>query len=101
MEHYVYTTAPLLAATAALAAAFLLALIRLLSGPSLPDRVIALDLMAFTVIAFVALFAVYTGQPALLNVALALALVAFLGTVAFARFLERMYRGTREREHHA
>ena len=58
-------------------------------GPKSADRIIALDLLSVLVVAFVALFAIYTGNVAFLDVAIAYALVAFLGTVAFARYLER------------
>jgi len=58
-------------------------------GPKSADRIIALDLLSVLVVAFVALFAIYTGNVAFLDVAIAYALVAFLGTVAFARYLQR------------
>jgi multicomponent Na+:H+ antiporter subunit F len=64
------------------------AIARLLRGPSLLDRVVALDVLAVLVVGMIAVAAIRTDQPALIDVALALALVAFLGTVAFARFLE-------------
>ncbi|NJO21641.1 MAG: cation:proton antiporter [Sphingomonadales bacterium] len=69
--------------------AMVLAFIRLARGPSLPDRVVALDLLTVLAVAFCALFAIASGEPAFLDVAIALALVAFLATVAFARFAER------------
>ncbi len=69
--------------------AMLLGFVRLARGPSLPDRVVALDLLTILAVAFSALFAVAAGEPAFLDVAIALALVAFLATVAFARFAER------------
>ncbi len=65
-----------------------LALIRLVHGPSLPDRVVALDLMASFSIGLIAVYAVETNQALYLDVAMALALVAFLGTIAFAHFIE-------------
>ena len=55
-----------------LSLALLLTLARLLRGPSLPDRVIALDMMATLGIGVVAVYAVFTGQPALLDVAICL-----------------------------
>ena len=76
-------------AFALLLAAMVLAVIRLARGPSLPDRVVALDLLTVLAVAFSALFAIATDQPAYVDVAIALALVAFLATVAFARFAER------------
>ena len=67
----------------------LLAFLRLAKGPSLPDRVVALDLMTILAVAFSALFAIAADEPAFLDVAIVLALVAFLATIAFARFAER------------
>lgn len=74
---------------AALSLSLLLTLYRLLKGPSLPDRVMALDLLAFIAVGFIALYSVATGQEVYLDAAIALALIAFLGTLAFARFVER------------
>ncbi|MEL7462274.1 MAG: cation:proton antiporter [Pseudomonadota bacterium] len=66
-----------------------LALVRLVRGPSLPDRVVALDMMTITIVSFCGIAAVRFDEPAFLDVALALALVGFLATVALARFAER------------
>ncbi len=76
-------------AFALLISAIVLAVLRLARGPSLPDRVVALDLVTVLAVAFSALFAIASGEPAYLDVAIALALIAFLATVAFARFAER------------
>lgn len=72
-----------------LALAGAIALIRLLRGPSLPDRVIALDLLATICIGIIAVYGGVTNQPAFLDVALVVALLSFLGTAAFARYVER------------
>jgi multicomponent Na+:H+ antiporter subunit F len=69
--------------------ALLLALFRLVRGPSLPDRVVALDLTAILAVSVISLYAIATDQPALFDAALVLALIVFLGTVTFARYLER------------
>jgi multicomponent Na+:H+ antiporter subunit F len=53
------------------------------------DRIVALDLMATLSIGFMTLFAVETGKTLFLDAAMVLALIAFLGTVAFARYLEK------------
>jgi multicomponent Na+:H+ antiporter subunit F len=66
-----------------------LAFFRLVRGPNLPTRVVALDLMASIAVGFIAVDAVATEQPLFLDVAVALALIAFLGTVAFAHFIEK------------
>jgi multicomponent Na+:H+ antiporter subunit F len=75
-----------------LALGILLAFLRLLRGPSLPDRVVALDVMSSLAIGFIACYAVGRNQPVYLDVAVVLALLAFLGTVAFAYYLERRVR---------
>jgi multicomponent Na+:H+ antiporter subunit F len=69
--------------------ALLLVFVRLARGPSLSDRVIALDLMAVLAVGLIAMVAFKADQPIFLDAAIVLALVAFLGTVAFARYLER------------
>ena len=72
------------------------AIFRILRGPSLPDRVLGLDLMSVLLLCFGAVFALATGESAFLDVALTLALVGFLATVALARYVER--RWVREQE---
>ncbi|MEL6167686.1 MAG: cation:proton antiporter [Pseudomonadota bacterium] len=67
----------------------LLAFVRLVRGPSLPDRVIGLDFMTVAIVAFCGLTAIRFDEPAFLDVAVVLALVGFLATVALARFAER------------
>jgi multicomponent Na+:H+ antiporter subunit F len=69
-----------------------LACLRLVRGPQAADRVIALDLIAVLVVAFLAVYAIDTGNTSYMDVAIAYALVAFLGTVALARFLLRCRR---------
>jgi multicomponent Na+:H+ antiporter subunit F len=72
-----------------LSGAMLLAFIRLVRGPNLPDRVVALDFMTMLGIAIIATYAIATETPLMLDVALVLALISFLGTVAFAYYIER------------
>jgi len=66
-----------------------LALVRLVRGPSLPDRVVALDLIAISAVGFIGVYAVATDQPIYIDEAMVLALIAFLGTSAFAHFIEK------------
>ncbi len=66
-----------------------LALVRLLRGPSVPDRVVALDMISTVIIGIIGVYAIATGEPVLLDVALIVALISFLGTVAFAYYIER------------
>jgi len=69
---------------------FALTVFRLLRGPTLADRVVSLDMMALLGIVFIGVFSLSTGVYAYLDVAIALALIGFLATVAFARYI---YRG--------
>jgi len=79
-----------------LLAAMLLAFVRLVYGKAAPDRVVALDLISAVVVAFTALYAVVTDQPELIDVAIGIALITFLGTIAFARYIERRARDDEE-----
>lgn len=69
--------------------AVILAFVRLLRGPSLADRVVALDLITTLMIGIIAVYAIGTDEPVLLDLAIVLALISFLGTVAFAHYIER------------
>lgn len=66
---------------------FILAFIRLVLGPTHADRVLALDLIGFIIISFIAAYTITSGKTAFLDIAITLALVAFLGTVVFATFM--------------
>jgi multicomponent Na+:H+ antiporter subunit F len=72
--------------------ALFLAFARLVLGPSLPDRVVALDLIGLIAVGIIAAYDILTRQPILLDAATVVALVSFLGTVAFARYVERRRR---------
>jgi len=69
--------------------AVVLAFVRLVLGPSLPDRVVALDLMTTLGMGVIATYAIVNDDPIFLDVAIVLALVSFLGTIAFAYYVER------------
>jgi multisubunit Na+/H+ antiporter MnhF subunit len=71
-----------------LGAALLIALLRLVTGPSAPDRVVAADtLTVITTIAIVGL-ALLFANPLYLDVALVFGVLAFVGVVAIARAIE-------------
>jgi len=67
----------------------LIIFLRLMIGPSIEDRIVALDLLAANAIAFIAVYAIQSGTTTFLDVGVILALLAFLGTVAFAFYLDR------------
>jgi multicomponent Na+:H+ antiporter subunit F len=72
-------------------AALVVGFLRLAMGPSLADRVVALDMMTITIVVFCGLFAISTRDAAFLDVAIVLALIGFLATVALARYAERRF----------
>lgn len=72
-----------------LTVAILLTLVRLGKGPQMPDRVVALDLLSTLGIGILAVYAMGTNQPVYLDAATFLALISFLGTIAFAYYLEK------------
>ncbi|WP_265515676.1 cation:proton antiporter [Nitratireductor luteus] len=81
-----------LIALAVLSGSFLLAVVRVVLGPSLPDRILGLDMLVSIAIGFIAVIGIRTGYTLYLDIAIALGLVGFLATVAFARFvLSRRY----------
>ena len=74
---------------AVLLISMVLALFRLIRGPAAADRIVALELISILIVAFMAAYAVFSGETSFLDVAIGYALIAFLGTVALARFLMR------------
>jgi multicomponent Na+:H+ antiporter subunit F len=60
---------------------------RAVKGPTVPDRVVALDAIATNVVAIAVLFAIKTGRGLFVIVSLVLAIIAFLSTVAVAKFI--------------
>jgi multicomponent Na+:H+ antiporter subunit F len=78
-----------LVALTMLAVAAALTFVRLAKGPTLPDRVIAIDLIGVLLVCLLVLMAGVTAQQAFLDVAMVVALISFVGTVAYARYIER------------
>ncbi|MBJ3774488.1 cation:proton antiporter [Acuticoccus mangrovi] len=72
-----------------LALSFVLIVVRIVRGPSLPDRILALDLLVSVAIGFIAAFGIDTGFSIYVDIAISLGLVGFLSTVALARFVLR------------
>lgn len=70
-------------------AGMVLAAGRVLRGPTLPDRVMALDLIGAGAVATICLAAAATNQPAILAVGLVMAVALFVGTCAFALYIQR------------
>lgn len=69
--------------------AIILTFIRFIKGPKIMDRVIALDLIITIGIGFMTVYSIRYGKSLFLDVAMILALIAFLGTVAFSYYLDK------------
>ena len=73
--------------------------IRLVIGPTLSNRVVALDYLAYLAVAAISLLAIRFDNSTYLDVAIVIALLGFLAVVAFARYVERrLAQGTDEDE---
>ncbi len=74
-----------------LSLAFVLTIVRIVRGPSLPDRILGLDMLVSIGIGYICVIAIKTSFFLYLDVAISLGLVGFLATVAFARYV--LHRG--------
>ena len=66
-----------------------IAVLRIVLGSSMPDRVIGLDVMGVNLIATIAVISVMMNTKAFLEVILILGILSFIGTIAFSKFIER------------
>lgn len=84
LENYItYVLIPLLIIS------IVLIFIRFLKGPSIADRVIAIDLLVICSIGIVTFVSITTVQSTFLDIAMIIALIGFLSTVAFSYYLEK------------
>ena len=79
---------PLLAAMAVLLLSSFLCLYRIGMGPTAPDRTVAIDILGTLVVGFCCVFALLYERDFYMNIAIAWALVSFIGTIALAKYLE-------------
>jgi len=82
-EYLIYVVMPIIC----LSLAFIF--LRFLKGPQVVDRVVALDLLITVGVGFIGLFSIITDNAIFLDVAMILALIAFLSTVAFSYYIFR------------
>lgn len=87
-----------LAALAMLLVSMVLVLWRMARGPTAADRVIALDLLSMLVVAFLVAVSIHAQEASYLDVAIAYACIAFLGTIALARYISRTSRRQSEKK---
>jgi multicomponent Na+:H+ antiporter subunit F len=69
-----------------------LVFIRILLGPSLPDRVISFDLIGTITIGMIAIYSIITGVESYMDAAIILSLVMFLGAIAFAYYMKKNHK---------
>ena len=69
--------------------AMILTFIRLIIGPTMPDRVVALELIPSILVSIIGVYAIYHDTSSFIDVSIVVALVAFLAAIGFSRFLER------------
>ncbi|MEI1422764.1 Na(+)/H(+) antiporter subunit F1 [Bacillus cabrialesii] len=72
-----------------MAVSTLLYVLRVIKGPSVPDRVVALDAIGINLIAITALVSILLKTSAFLDIILLLGILSFIGTIAFSKFLEK------------
>jgi len=63
-------------------------LYRIGRGPTAPDRTVAIDILGTLMVGFCCIMALWTGQEYYMNIAIAWALISFVGTLALAKRLE-------------
>jgi multicomponent Na+:H+ antiporter subunit F len=72
-----------------IALALLITFVRLVKGPTLPDRIVAMDLFGVLVVGLIVVLATSSGVRAMLDAAIVIALTGFLGTIAYATYVDR------------
>ncbi len=64
-------------------------LVRIMLGPSTPDRLVALDAISVVIISSTALMSILFQTSFLIEIILLIAIMSFIGTVAFSKFIEK------------
>ncbi|SHJ36180.1 multisubunit sodium/proton antiporter, MrpF subunit [Tangfeifania diversioriginum] len=90
MEDSVSNTV-LIIAFSMLLAALVLAFARLLKGPSINDRIAAMDLIAAVVMGFVLVYSVMINKSIYFDIPVIISLISFIGTVAVSTYLKHRY----------
>lgn len=72
-----------------LALSIVITFIRFVKGPSLPDRIVSIDILSGIAVAMMAAYSVATGETVFLDIALIISLITFLGTIGFAYYIDR------------
>ena len=70
-----------------LAIAAIICIVRFLKGPTLPDRIIAIDTMSSLLIGIMVVVSLYFSNPLFLDIAIVYAILAFIGNLAVSKYL--------------
>lgn len=89
MTGHIFIETTIVACMHAIALAMMLALWRLLRGPTLPDRILALDTLSVTAIAELMLFGMHLDSPIYFEAALVIAMLGFGSTVVLSKYVLR------------
>lgn len=87
MVHSAFLSTAIFIGLVILCLSFIVTVFRVVRGPTLPDRILGLDMLVSVAIGFTAVIGIKTGYALYVDIAIALGLVGFLATVAFARFV--------------
>lgn len=87
MVHSAFLSTAIFIGLVILCLSFIVTVFRVVKGPTLPDRILGLDMLVSVAIGFTAVIGIKTGYALYVDIAIALGLVGFLATVAFARFV--------------
>ncbi|MEK5331623.1 MULTISPECIES: Na(+)/H(+) antiporter subunit F1 [unclassified Lysinibacillus] len=79
----------IIAAIVVICLSMIAVIFRMVKGPSASDRVVALDSLGVSLISLIALFSILVETSFFLEIVLLLAILSFIGTVAFSKFIEK------------
>ena len=74
--------------------------VRIIKGPTLADRILALDAIGLRLMACIALYSIFIGSEYLLVAILLIGILAFLGTAVFSKYMDKGKVIERDNEHH-
>ena len=74
--------------------------VRIIKGPTLADRILALDAIGLQLMACIALYSIFIGSEYLLVAILLSSILAFLGTAVFSKYMDKGKVIERDNEHH-
>ena len=86
---FTYLNIVLLITFGMLLLAFLLAFLRLLKGPKMSDRIVAMDLIASVTMAFILTYSILVKKEMYFDIVIVISLVSFIGTVAVSTYLKQ------------